>query len=107
MDTICLIDEKECDFSSCFDFPSYVESFHNDEMDNEFKVFNNDLYDEDFDFDQPITFHNIYKGTLHGVINPLFEEDTKVQDLVELGFNVDILSLLLMLLCYVNLSFRY
>ena len=61
-------------------------------MGSEFKVFNNALYDGDLDDSQLIFCHNVYKGALHGIVNPLFEEHLEVSDLVELDVNVDMLS---------------
>ena len=37
-------------------------------------------------------FHNVQKGSLHGIINPLFEEHLEISDLVELDFDDDALS---------------
>ena len=78
MDTICLVGEIESESSYSSEFSSYVGSFCEDRMGSDIKVFNNALYDEDFDNDQPIICHNVYKGTLHEVINPLFEEHIEV-----------------------------
>ena len=89
MDNICLVGEIESESSSSSDFSSYVESLHEDEMGNEFKVYTNSLYDEDCDDDQPTFFQNVQRGSLHGVINPLFEDDMEVSDLVEDDINCD------------------
>ena len=67
-------------------------------MGSEFKMYTNALYDEDIDDDQPIFCQNVQGGSLHGVINPLFEEDMEVLDLVELDANGDTLS------CYCDKS---
>jgi hypothetical protein len=50
-------------------------------------VFGNALYNENFDMDQPTTCPNIYKGALHGIINPLFEDqsDLVVEGCVDLS----------------------
>ena len=61
-------------------------------MGNEFEVYTNALYGEDCDDDQPIFCQNIRSESLHGVINPLFEEHMEVSDLVENDFNDDTLS---------------
>ena len=57
----------DSDFSS-----SHAESAHDSDVRNGLKVFTNPLYGEEFDVDQHITCYNVYKGALHGVINPLF-----------------------------------
>ena len=43
-------DDDDSDFSS-----SHVESFHDNDVGNDFKVFTNPLYGEDFNVDQHIT----------------------------------------------------
>ena len=58
----------ETDFSS-----SHAESVHDNDVGNDFKVFTNPLYGEDFDVDQHITCYNIYKGDFHGIINPFLK----------------------------------
>jgi hypothetical protein len=83
--------------SSCDDFEfssSHAESVHNRDVRNSFKVFTNQLYGEEFNVDQHITCYNFYKRALHGVINPLFEEDMECLDLFENEFNDDTLSYL-------------
>ena len=75
----CFVDGVESESSYSYDFSSYVESLHDSGMYSEFKVFNNTLYDEDFDNDQPILFCDVYKGFLHGIINPFYEEHFKFQ----------------------------
>ena len=92
MGTICLVEEIESESSYSSDFSSHAESLHEDEMGSEFKVYTNALYDEDLDNDQPIFCQDVQKGSLHGVINPLFEEDMECSDLVEDDFNDDTLS---------------
>ena len=54
MDTICLVEEIEKESSYISDFSSYTKSFHEDENGNEFKVYTNALYDEEYDEKQPI-----------------------------------------------------
>ena len=73
MDTICLVGEIECESSNSSNFSSYIEGLHDDEMGSEFKMYTNALYDEDINDDQPIFCQNVQRGSLHGVINPLFE----------------------------------
>ena len=48
------------------------------------------MYDEDIDVDQPIICQNVYKGALHGIVNPLFEDHDEVLDLVSSNFDDDI-----------------
>lgn len=57
-----------------------------------FKVYTNALYGEDPDDDQLMFFQDVQQGSLHGVINPLFEENSEFSNLVELGINDDELS---------------
>lgn len=71
---------------------SYVESVHDSDVRNGFKVYTNPLHGEEFDVDQYITCPSVYKGALHGVINPLFEEHMEVSDLAKNKFNDDTLS---------------
>ena len=61
-------------------------------MGSEFKVYTNALYDEGCHDQQPIFFPNVQRGSLHGIINPFFEEDLEVLDLVGLDANGDMLS---------------
>ena len=89
----CFIDGVD-GVSSCddSDFSSHAENFHEDKMGNGFKVYTNTLYDEDCDDDQPIFCQDVQKGSLHGIINPLFEKHMECSDLVEDEFNDDTLS---------------
>lgn len=77
----------DSDFSS-----SYAKSVHDSGVRNDFKVFTNPLYGEYFYVDQHITCYNIYKGALHGVVNPLFEEHMECSDLVNADIDDDMLS---------------
>ena len=61
-------------------------------MGSEFKVYTNALYDEGCDDEHLIFRPNVQRGSLHGVINPLFEEDMEVSNLVGLDANGDTLS---------------
>ena len=92
MDTICLVEKIESESSYSFDFSSYAESLHEDEMDSEFEVYTNALYDEGCDDEKPMFCPNVQRGSLHGVINQLFEEKMEVSDLVGLDANGDTLS---------------
>ena len=85
MDSVTSCDDPN--FSS-----SYVESVHDSDIRNDFKVFVDLLYDDEFDVDQHITCHNTYKGSLYGIINSLFEEHMECLDLVEDEFNDDTFS---------------
>lgn len=87
---VCLLHDSIS--SSYSDFGSYDESVHESGMGREFKVFNNILYDEEYDSDKPTTCPNIYKATLHGIINPLFGVQIDLSDLGDLDMNVDLLS---------------
>ena len=84
IDTICLVEEIEKDSSYSSDFSSHVESFHEDRVGSEFKVYNNALYDDACEDEQPMFCPNVQRGSLHGVINPLFEVDMEVSDLAGL-----------------------
>ena len=61
-------------------------------MGSEFKVYTNPLYGEEFDIDQLMFCQDVQQGSLHGVINPLFEEHMELLDLVENDLNTDTLS---------------
>ena len=88
----CFIDGVENESACSPDFSSHAESLHEEKMGNDFKVYTNTLYDEDCDDEQPIFCPNVQRGSLYGIINPLFEEDMEVLDLVGLNANGDILS---------------
>jgi hypothetical protein len=92
MDTICLVEEIENESSYSFHFSSYFESLHEDEVGSDFKVYTKVLYDEGCDDEHPIFCPNDQRGSLHGIINPLFEEDLEGSGLVELHANGDTLS---------------
>ena len=92
MDSTCLVEEIERESSYNSDFSSYTESFHEDEMGSKFKVYTNTLYDDACEDEQPMFCPNVQKGLLHGVINPLFEDDMEVSGLAGLDANCDTLS---------------
>lgn len=92
LDTICMVEVMESESSSDSDFSSYAESLHEDDTSSSFKIYTNALYDQDFNDEQPVFCQNFQRGSLHWVINPLFEvEDVEVSDL-ENEFNADTLS---------------
>ena len=123
----CFVDGVD-GVSSCgdSDFSSHAENFHGDKMGNGFKVYTNALYDEDCDDDQPIFCQDVQKGSLHGIINPLFAKHPKFSNLVEPGINDDessycyeksnfilsyvienvLIMLHLMMMCLVKLSLK-
>lgn len=90
--SICSVDGEENESSYDSNFLSYVASVCDNTLGNGFKVYDNSLYDEDCDENQPIFCQDVQKGSLHGVINPLFEEDMEFPYLVENEFNTDTLS---------------
>ena len=59
IDTICLVGGVDDEDSYSSGFPSCAASCHDDEMVNEFKVFENALYDNDFEDDHPISCFNV------------------------------------------------
>ena len=73
-------------------FSSHAGSLHEDEMGNGFKMYTNALYDENPEDDKSIFWQNFQRRSLHGVINPLFEEDMEGLDLANDVFNDDTLS---------------
>ena len=76
-------DNLVCDSGSSSYSDWGIEGMHDSGVGSGFKAFNNALYNEEFDMDQPITCPNFYKGTLHGIINPLFEPQNNLS--VEVG----------------------
>lgn len=92
MNTICCVEEIEKESSYNSDFSSHVESCHEDKVGSEFKVYNNALYDDACEDEQSMFYPNVQRGSLHGVINPLFEEDVEFSDLAGLDANCDTLS---------------
>ena len=60
-------------------------------MGSEFKIYNNALYDACED-EQPMFCPDVQRGSLHGIINPLFADDMEVSDAMGLDANLDALS---------------
>ena len=73
-------------------FSSHDESVLDSGVRSGFKVYTNALYDEDPNDDQLMFCQDVQQGSLHGVINPLFEEHMELLDLVENDLNTDTLS---------------
>lgn len=71
--SICSIDGVDVESSYSSDFSSHANNLHKNEMGSGFKVYTNALYDEDLDDDQIMFCQDVQQGSLHGVINPLFE----------------------------------
>jgi hypothetical protein len=88
-DMICFFSDSI--FSSCSDWDT--KNVDDSGLGSDFKIFNNVLYDEEFAMDQPTTCPNIYKGALHGIINPLFEDQNDLLDEGCVDLNCDSLSL--------------
>lgn len=58
------------------------EDDYDDRMDGVFSNFTNALFNADIDTDQPLRYHNVHKGILHFVSNPLYEEITDQPNVV-------------------------
>lgn len=89
--SVQFIDGVESESTCSSNFSSHDESFHEDEMGNEFKLYTNTLYVEDLDDDQPISCHNVYKGALNVVKKSFFEQMDGLE-LVEDDLQDDTLS---------------
>jgi hypothetical protein len=59
IDTICLVEEIEKESLYSSDFSSYAESFHEDRVDSKFQVYNNILYDDACEDEQPMVCPNV------------------------------------------------
>lgn len=86
---VCLLDDSASSSYSDYNVESLLGSGSN----SDFKVFNNILYNEELNMDQPTTCPNIYKGALHGIVNPLFEDRNDLLDEDCVVLNCDSLSL--------------